>query len=46
MKKIKNNKVIDLKNKSEYEKVVELGKISKKINSIFQNSIQNKKIKN
>ena len=46
MKNIKNNKVIDLKNKSEYEKVIELGKISKKINSIFQNSTQNKKIKN
>ena len=46
MKKIKNNKVIDLKNKSEYEKVIELGKISKKINLIFKNSIQNKKTKN
>lgn len=45
MKKIKNNKIIDLRNKSEYEKVTELGKISKKINSIFQNSIQNKKRK-
>ena len=30
MKKIKNNKVLDLRNKSEYEKVIELGKISKK----------------
>ena len=30
MKKIKNNKVIDLRNKSEHEKVIELGKISKK----------------
>ena len=46
MKKIKNNKVLDLRNKSEYERVIELGKISKKINSIFQDSIQNKKIKN
>lgn len=42
MKKIKNNKVLDLKNKSEYEKVIKLGKISKKINSIFKD----KKIKN
>ena len=46
MKKIKNNKVLDLRNKSEYEKVIELGKISKKINSMFQKSNQNKKIKN
>ena len=43
MKKIKNNKVIDLRNKSEYEKAAELGKISKKINLIFQKSVQNKK---
>jgi len=43
MKKIKNNEVIDLKNKSEHEKVIELGKISKKINSIFKDAVQNKK---
>lgn len=43
MKKLKNNEVIDLRNKSEYEKVIELGKISKKINSIFKDTIQNKK---
>lgn len=43
MKKIKNNKVIDLKNKTEHEKVIELGKISKKINLIFKGSVQNKK---
>ena len=29
MKKIKNNKVIDLKNESEHEKVIKLGEISK-----------------
>lgn len=40
MKKIKNNKIIDLKNKNEYEKSIELGKISKEINSIFKNSVQ------
>lgn len=43
MKKIKNNKIINLKNKSEYEKVIELGKISKEINSIFKKNSQNKK---
>lgn len=43
MKKLKNNKLIDLRNKSEREKVIELGKISKKINSIFKDTIQNKK---
>ena len=46
MKKIKNNKVLDLRNKSEHEKVIALGVISRKINSIFQNLMQNKKIKN
>ncbi len=35
MKKLKNNKIIDLKSKNEYEKNLELGKISKKINAIF-----------
>lgn len=43
MKKIKNNKIINLKNKSEYEKVIELGKISKEINSIFKRNSRNKK---
>lgn len=43
MKKIKNNKIIDLKNKNEYEKSIELGKISKKVNSIFKKNILNKK---
>lgn len=43
MKKIKNNKIINLKNKSEYEKVIELGKISKEINSIFKKNSRNKK---
>lgn len=37
MKKIKNNKIIDLKNKNEYEKNIELGKVSRKINLIFLN---------
>lgn len=44
MKKIKNNKVIDLRNKNEYEKSIELGKISKEINLLFEKSIQNNKI--
>lgn len=43
MKKIKNNKIINLKNKSEYKKVIELGKISKEINSIFKKNSRNKK---
>jgi hypothetical protein len=43
MKKIKDNKVIDLKNKNEYEKSIELGEISKKINLIFKKNTQNKK---
>ena len=42
MKKIKENKVINLKGKTEFEKAIELGKISKKINSIFK---KNKNIK-
>lgn len=42
MKKIKNNQIIDLKNKDEYEKSKELGKISKKINLIFKNNTKNK----
>lgn len=37
MKKIKNNKIIDLKNKNEYEKNHVLGQLSKKINLIFLN---------
>jgi len=36
MKKIKNNRVINLKNKSEYEKAIEMGKISKQINEIYE----------
>lgn len=40
MKKLKNNKVIDLKNKNEYEKSITLGKISKKINSFFKKSVK------
>ncbi len=36
MKKIKDNKIIDLKNKNEEEKNIELGKISKQINEIFE----------
>ncbi len=44
MRKIKNNKIIDLKNKNEYEKATELGKISKKINSIFEKTTQNNKV--
>ena len=43
MKKIKNNKIIDLRNKNEYEKTIELGEMSKKINSIFKKNTQNKK---
>lgn len=35
MRKIKNNKVIDLKDKNEYDKKVELENLSKKINEIF-----------
>ena len=42
MKKIKNNKIINLKDKNEQEKAIELGKISKEINSIFE---KNKNIK-
>lgn len=37
MKKIKDNKIIDLKHKDEKEKSIELGKISKQINEIFNN---------
>lgn len=36
MNKIKKNKIIDLRNKSEKEKNVELGIIAKEINSIFK----------
>ena len=36
MKKIKDNKIIDLKNKNEEEKNIELGRISKQINKIFE----------
>lgn len=43
MKKIKNNKIIDLKNKNEYEKSIKLGEISKDINSIFKKTAQNNK---
>lgn len=46
MKKIKNNKIIDLKNKNEYEKSIKLGEISKDINSIFKKNTKNNKIKN
>lgn len=35
MKRLKDNKIIDLKNKDEKEKNTELGKISKQINEIF-----------
>ena len=42
MKKIKNNKIIDLRNKKENEKIVELGKVSQKINTIFQINMKNK----
>ena len=46
MKKIKNNKIIDLKNKNEYEKSIKLGEISKEINFIFEKANKNKKVKN
>lgn len=46
MKKIKNNKIIDLKNKNEYEKSIELGEISKDINSIFKKITKNNKMVN
>ena len=42
MKNIKKNKIINLKDKNEQEKTIELGKISKQINSIFE---KNKKLK-
>lgn len=41
MKKIKNNKIIDLKNKNEYEKSIKLGEISKKINLVFKKTSKN-----
>ncbi len=41
MKKIKNNKIIDLKDKNEYEKSIKLCEISKKVNEIFN---KNKKL--
>ncbi len=41
MKKIKNNKIIDLKNKNEQEKSIKLGEVSKKINSIFKKATKN-----
>lgn len=43
MKKIKNNKLINLKNKNEYEKAIELGEISKEINSFFEDNTQKDK---
>ena len=43
MKKIKDNKIVNLKGKNEIEKAIELGKISKKLNYIFE---KNKNIKN
>ena len=43
MKKIKNNEKIEIKGKNEYDRVIEIGKLSMKINSSFEN---NKKIKN
>ncbi len=46
MKKLKNNKIIDLKNKNEYEKTIKLGEISKDINLIFGKTIKKKEIKN
>lgn len=45
MKKLKNNEIIDLNSKNDYEKTIELGKLSKKINSIFQKNTNNKKKK-
>lgn len=42
MKKIKDNKIIDLRNKSEYERSIELGKISNQINKIFEKDRANK----
>lgn len=36
MKKLKDNRIIDLKNKTEYEKVIIIGDFSKKINAIFE----------
>lgn len=36
MKKIKDNKIIDLRKENEYEKTIKFGQISKKINSIFK----------
>jgi hypothetical protein len=41
MKKIKDNKIIDLKNKNEEEKNIELGRISKQINKIFESRNEN-----
>lgn len=38
MKKIKNNEIINLKDKNEYEKSIKLGEISKEINLIFKKS--------
>ena len=42
MKKLKNNQIVDLKNKNEYEKTIALGRMSKNINLIFE---KNKKAK-
>lgn len=42
MKKIKNNQIIDLKHKGESEKLKKMGKISKKINLIFEKNTKNK----
>ena len=36
MKKIKDNQIIDLRNKTEEEKNIELGKLSEQINNIFE----------
>ncbi len=41
MKKVKENKIIDLRNKNEYEKAMELGKMSRKINLIFEKQAKN-----
>ena len=42
MKKIKDNQIIDLRNKTEEEKNIELGKLSEQINNIFEkNKIKN-----
>ena len=46
MKRIKNNKIVDLKNKTEYEKAIKLGELSKEINSIFNKKLKSKSLEN